>query len=770
MIAPIETMSPQNLALVDPAQHQPQHRRDQAGRQQRAQPGPLRQQRRGQRTDPAHRQQHPAHRCEQQALELAPRPGPQRREPHRAQQAYQHQQEATANQPRPAPPRHQPLGQEVPLLAGDAPHPGQAQPFAPQLERPLPLVAGLGGSAGPVLDLDHRGELTAAPCRFPEILGSSHRGPPPPDRGPRARTSPMDATIQVPPPQNEPVLAYRPQSPERARLEAELARQVQAEVEIPCVIGGQRVTTGRLEPVVMPHDHAHVLARYHAAGPAEMARAIDATRAARAAWQAMRFEARAAIFLRAAELLAGPARMTINAATMLGQSKTCHQAEIDSACEFIDFLRFNVAFAEQLRAEQPRSMDGAWNALDLRPLDGFVLAITPFNFTAIAGNLPTAPALMGNTVVWKPSESQTLAAWHTLQILEQAGLPPGVINFVPGAGPELVPPALEHPDFAGLHFTGSTAVFRDIWRQVGQNMERYRNYPRLVGETGGKDFIIAHPSADPDALVTAIVRGGYEFQGQKCSAASRIYVPETLWRGIADRLCETIASLPMGDVRDFKNFLSAVIKKSAFDKHAAAIAEARASSSKAKVLVGGETDDSKGLLRAPHPDPGPGARLPHPARGAVRPHRHRLRLSRPRLQRHPDPGGPDLALCLDRSGVRPRPGRGRGGAHHPAPRRRQLLHQRQADRCGGQPAAVRRRPGVGHQRQGRFASQPHALGLAAHGQGNSQSADRPPLPVHGLTERARLARWCSPDRTGQHRPAHPHAGSHALRPPARDGR
>jgi 1-pyrroline-5-carboxylate dehydrogenase len=418
----------------------------------------------------------------------------------------------------------------------------------------------------------------------------------------------MNATVAVPPPRNEPVLDYAPGSPERTRLEAELARMAGEEIEIPCIIGGQRVTTGRLKKFVMPHDHGHVLARFHCAGPAELERAAAAAQTAWRDWQAMRWEARAAIFLRAADLIAGPRRMLLNAATMLGQSKTAHQAEIDAACELIDFLRFNVAFASRLYAEQPQSAPGVWNQIDLRPLEGFVFALTPFNFTAIAGNLPTSPAMMGNAVLWKPAEAQMLAAYYIQIVLEEAGLPPGVINFLPGSGAELVPLALDRPDFAGLHFTGSTDVFRDVWRRTAENMARYRNYPRLVGETGGKDFILAHPSADgdADALVTAIVRGGYEYQGQKCSAASRVYVPQSLWRRIESPLCDTIASLRMGDVRDFKNFMGAVIKQSAFDKHAAALAEARTAGS-ARILVGGETDGSKGwfvrptLIRADDP-------------------------------------------------------------------------------------------------------------------------------------------------------------------------
>jgi 1-pyrroline-5-carboxylate dehydrogenase len=408
----------------------------------------------------------------------------------------------------------------------------------------------------------------------------------------------MNATPEVPTPRNEPVLEYRPGSPERKALEAELGRLVGEVAEIPCIIGGERVTTGRLEPVVMPHDHQHVIARYHAAGPDQVNRAALAALAASREWQAMRWEARAAVFLRAAELIAGPRRMTLNAATMLGQSKTCFQAEIDSACELIDFLRFNPAYAARLYREQPASPTGAWNAMELRALEGFILALTPFNFTAIAGNLPSAPALMGNTVVWKPSEPQTLAAYQIYLVLEEAGLPPGVINFLPGSGPELVGPAVDHPSFAGLHFTGSTAVFRSLWRRAADNLDRYRSYPRLVGETGGKDFILAHPSADADAVATAIVRGGYEYQGQKCSAASRVYLPDSLWRQIKDRLCDTIAGLPMGDVRDFGNFLGAVIKRSAFDKHAAAIAEARTATG-TRVLVGGETDARTGWFVRP---------------------------------------------------------------------------------------------------------------------------------------------------------------------------
>ena len=407
-----------------------------------------------------------------------------------------------------------------------------------------------------------------------------------------------DAIVHLPDPVNEPVLGYAPGSPERARLKAALGEVEREVVEIPCVIGGQRVTTGKLREVVMPHRHKHVVARFHAAEPDTAERAIRAALEARREWSAMPWEARAAVMLRAADLLAGPWRMKMNAATMHGQSKTCHQAEIDAACELIDFWRFNVSFAQQLYQMQPRSSPGTWNMSELRPLEGFVFALTPFNFSAIGGNLPTAPALMGNTVVWKPAESQLLAAWRTFQILEEAGFPPGVINFIPGLGHQHTNILLDHPEFAGLHFTGSTDVFNMMWKRVAENIGKYRGYPRLVGETGGKDFILAHPSADPKAVATAIVRGGYEYQGQKCSAASRVYVAQSVWKTMKDELVDTINSLKMGDVSDFSNFMGAVIKKGAFDKHASAIAEARETRGMA-VVAGGTCDDREGYFVRP---------------------------------------------------------------------------------------------------------------------------------------------------------------------------
>ncbi len=407
-----------------------------------------------------------------------------------------------------------------------------------------------------------------------------------------------DAVVAVPPPINEPVRSYAPGTAERAGLKAELARMSGECPEIPIVIGGQRITSGRLVPVVMPHAHRHVVAHFHAAEPAHIEQAIRAAAAARRDWESMRWEARAAVFLRAAELLAGPWRERIVAATMLGQSKTAHQAEVDSACELIDFLRFNVGYAARLYAEQPISGPGMWNMTELRPLEGFTFALTPFNFTAIAANLPAAPALMGNTVVWKPAESQMLSAWHTMLLFEEAGLPPGVINFVPGFGHELAPTAVAHPDLGAINFTGSTEIFRSLWKQVAAHLDGYKSYPRLIGETGGKDFIVAHPSADPRAVATAIVRGGYEYQGQKCSAASRIYVAASVWKQLEAELVGTIESLGVGDVSDFSNFMGAVIKQAAFDRHAAAIGEARETRGM-KVLAGGGCDDQDGWFVRP---------------------------------------------------------------------------------------------------------------------------------------------------------------------------
>jgi 1-pyrroline-5-carboxylate dehydrogenase len=376
-------------------------------------------------------------------------------------------------------------------------------------------------------------------------------------------------------------------------------------IEIPLVIGGEEVRTGELVESVMPHDHKHVLADWHKARREDVLRAVEAARAAQVEWANWPWEDRAAVLLRAAELLATRWRATVNAATMLGQSKTVFQAEIDSACELIDFWRFNPAYAQDLYGEQPMSVAGMWNQMDYRPLEGFVYAVTPFNFTAIGGNLPTAPALMGNTVVWKPASTAMLSAYYVMKLLEEAGLPPGVINFVPGDAAEISDVLLSHRDLAGVHFTGSTNVFNSMWKTIGANMARYASYPRIVGETGGKDFIVAHPSADAEALAVAIVRGGYEYQGQKCSAASRVYVPRSLWAEVRDRVVAMIDELRIGDVRDFRNFVGAVIDKKAFDKISGYVDDARRN---ATIVAGGKADDKRGyfihptLVEAHEPD------------------------------------------------------------------------------------------------------------------------------------------------------------------------
>jgi len=406
------------------------------------------------------------------------------------------------------------------------------------------------------------------------------------------------AISKVPTPINEPVRSYAPGSAERASLKATLASMSGTQTEIPLVIDGKDVRTGKLGSAVMPHRHAHVLGEFHQGGAAEVQAAIDAAQRAQKGWANLPWEARAAVFLKAADLLAGPYRDVLNAATMLGQSKTCHQAEIDSACELIDFFRFNVAFYEQVLREQPQSSPGMWNRLEHRPLEGFVFAVSPFNFTSIAGNLPTAPALCGNTVLWKPASTSVYSAHFLMRLFKEAGLPDGVINLVSGSGADIGNPALASPHLAGIHFTGSTKVFHQMWRTVGDNIDRYRSYPRLVGETGGKDFIIAHASADPVALTTAIVRGAFEYQGQKCSAASRVYVPSNLWPQVRDALVEQVGSIRMGDVADFSNFMGAVIDASSFRTQKAAIDEAK-SASDAEILVGGEYDDSEGYFVRP---------------------------------------------------------------------------------------------------------------------------------------------------------------------------
>ena len=410
----------------------------------------------------------------------------------------------------------------------------------------------------------------------------------------------MDAITRVPAPVNEPVLLYAPGSPERASLKRELAFLAEEPVDIFGVIGDGWTPRpgGVVHEVRMPSDNSTLLARVHQTTAADAATAITAAQTAKAAWAATPFDERAAVFLRAAELLAGPRRDQLNAATMLGQGKTAQQAEIDSACELIDFLRFNVAFARELYSNQPSSSPQVWNRMDYRPLDGFVYAITPFNFTAIAGNLPTAPALMGNTVIWKPALTQTFSAHLWMQLLVEAGLPDGVINMVPGHGAEVSSAALSHPDLAGIHFTGSTRVFQGLWGEVGANISGYKAYPRFVGETGGKDFVVAHPSADPDAVTTALIRGAFEYSGQKCSAASRAYLPRSLWDTIKDDMVAQTEALAVGDVRDFSNFTSAVIDERAFDKLSGAIDKAR-SSADAEIIAGGTYDRTDGWFVRP---------------------------------------------------------------------------------------------------------------------------------------------------------------------------
>jgi len=406
-------------------------------------------------------------------------------------------------------------------------------------------------------------------------------------------------SFRVPEPVNEPVRSYAPGTPEREELRVRLAELEAGQLELPLVIGGEEVRTGDTFDAVEPHNRSHVLATVHKGGAKQVERAIAASASAWKDWSRTPWEERAAVFLRAAELLAGPWRQTLNAATMLGQSKTAHQAEIDSACELIDFWRFNVKYMTRIYAEQPVSSPGVWNRLEYRPLEGFVFAVTPFNFTAIGGNLPTSVALMGNTVVWKPASTAAYSAYFLMKLYEEAGLPPGVINLVYGSGAEVGDPALASRDLAGIHFTGSTAVFNGMWRSIGSNLESYRNYPRIVGETGGKDFIVAHPSADVEALATAIVRGSFEYQGQKCSAASRVYAPSNLWPELKERLVEEVRSLKMGNVNDFGNFLGAVIDKNSFATQKAAIDEANAANGKASVLVGGGYDDADGWFVEP---------------------------------------------------------------------------------------------------------------------------------------------------------------------------
>lgn len=408
----------------------------------------------------------------------------------------------------------------------------------------------------------------------------------------------MSGTIRVPPAVNEPVLSYAPGTPERADLKAALASISDQDADIPVIIGGEEIRTGKTRPLLAPHDHGLRMGVWHEAGAEEAERAIANTLEARREWASWPWEDRAAVFLKAAELLSTSWRSTLNAATMLGQSKNAFQAEIDSACETIDFFRFGARFAELIFDQQPVSEKGVWNRMEFRPLEGFVYAVSPFNFTAIGANLAGTPAMVGCGVLWKPSKHAVLSGYYNYKLLEEAGLPPGVINFVPGDPVGVTAAAMEHPDFAGLHFTGSTGVFQSLWTTVGRNIARYRSYPRLVGETGGKDFIVAHPSADPDALRTAIVRGSFEYQGQKCSAASRAYIPASVWKEIGDDLAAETEALAMGDPADFRNFVNAVIDRGAFDTITGYVDRAAASPD-ARVIAGGGYSDGEGFFIRP---------------------------------------------------------------------------------------------------------------------------------------------------------------------------
>ncbi len=410
----------------------------------------------------------------------------------------------------------------------------------------------------------------------------------------------LNAFPRVPAPKNEPVLSYAPGTPERAELQSTLKRMSGERIDIPVVIGGKHVKAAKTDTVRMPHRHQHVLATLHEADASHVEQAIQNAMSVKEDWARMPFHARAAIFLRAAELLATRYRPLLNASSMLGQSKTAHQAEIDASCELIDFLRYNVHFAQQILSIQPENSAQTWNMTDYRPLDGFVFAIAPFNFTSIALNLCLSPALMGNVVLWKPSSTQALSAWYSLELMREAGLPDGVINMLPGDGPTVGNPVLASPHLGGIHFTGSTPTFNNLWKTVGENIGRYKQYPRLVGETGGKDFIFAHPSAadDLEALAVAIVRGGYEYQGQKCSAASRVYVPESLWPRLKSRLQALIGEIKMGDVADFRNFMGAVIDERSFKKVSGYIELAK-SGSDATIVAGGGTDKREGWFVQP---------------------------------------------------------------------------------------------------------------------------------------------------------------------------
>ncbi len=540
--------------------------------------------------------------------------------------------------------------------------------------------------------------------------------------------------FRPPTPQNEPVKGYLPGSPERSELRVRLAEMQGDRLEIPNVIGGEDVRTGKTFEAVMPHRKDHVLADVHQGGAEEVQQAIDAAGEAWHDWSRMPWEERAAIFLRAAELLSGPWRATLTAATMLNQSKTAYQAEIDAAAELIDFWRFNVEYLVRIYEQQPVSSPGVWNRMEYRPLEGFVFAVSPFNFTAIGGNLTTSAALMGNTVVWKPASTAAVSAYWTMRLLQEAGLPDGVINLVYGAGASIGDAALASPKLAGIHFTGSTPVFQSMWKTVGDNIASYESYPRIVGETGGKDFIVAHPTADVDAVATAIIRGSFEYQGQKCSAASRVYAPASAWPQLRERLADEVATLKMGDVTDFENFMGAVIDQKAWEGHKKAIEGARRSS-ETEILVGGGAANDEGYFIEPTvietTDPGNVLM--------------REELFGPIVTAYvyPDNKWEDTLELVDKTApygltgavFAQGPRRSPAGARSARARGRQLLRERQADRRSRRPAAFRRWARLGNERQGGLDVEPDSLGQPAHDQGDVRAGNRLPLSVHGARRR-----------------------------------
>ena len=534
--------------------------------------------------------------------------------------------------------------------------------------------------------------------------------------------------FRPPTPVNEAIRSYAPGSAERESLQARLESMQRERLEIPCVIGGREVRTGRLRPAVMPHRKEHVLADVHQGGAAEVELAVAAAREGWQEWSRTPWEDRVAVLLRAAELLSGPWRDTLNAATMLGQSKTAHQAEIDAACESIDFFRFNASYLVRIYEEQPTSSPGVWNRLEYRPLEGFVFAISPFNFTAIGANLTTSPVLMGCTVVWKPASTAMLSAYYTMKLLEEAGLPPGVINLVYGSGAEIGAPALASPDLAGVHFTGSTSVFQGIWREIGGGIERYRNYPRIVGETGGKDFVLAHPSADVDEVATAILRGAFEYQGQKCSAASRVYAPSNLWPALRQRLAER-----NGHDQDRRrrglHQLHGCRHRRELTQHPAGCNRGGANRSRLGDRGRGIGRRLGRLLRATDDHRDPRSGIPSPSRRAVRPGSHVLRVPGERLRGYARPRRPDRSLRPDGGGLLRRSVRAQARIGEAPVRGRERLPERQAHGSGRRATAVRRIQGIRNERQGGIDVEPDPLGLTPHDQGDVRPADRLSLPV-----------------------------------------